>query len=135
MKNAIFLFLLMFHFHSFSQNTENTLPSKPFIMLKDGSMLSVKYPVVICENMCYFTNRYTKSLTRKPLSEIEGFSSGSDVRWMTSQEFKRIGTRSVHGYFWSVVTFYPTGLGIFILTDIIKRRQIRDYYQFSLYTH
>lgn len=130
MKKMTCLFFLFLNLVVFAQEAEQ--PQEPYVRLKDGTIVSVHKPIVLCENMVYYTNRYSKSTYKKPLEEIEGFSSGSDVRWMTRQEFQRIGTRPVRGYFWSIVTIYPTGFGIFILSDIIKRRQIREYYQFSL---
>lgn len=130
MKTITCLFFLFLNLVASAQEVEQ--PQEPYVLLKDGTIVSVHKPIVLCENMVYYTNRYSKSMYEKPLEEIEGFSSGSDVRWMTRQEFQRIGTRPVRGYFWSIVTIYPTGFGIFILSDIIKRRQIRAYYQYSL---
>jgi len=128
MKKMTFLFLLLFHLHSFGQTAENSLPTKPFVILKDGSMISVKKPVVVCENRCYYINKSTNETQQQDIAHIEGFSKGSDVRWITPQEFQKIGKLQVQGFFWGVVMIYPSGFGICMLSDLIKRKHIQKMY-------
>ena len=134
MKKYNVFFLLFIHFFSFGQSNEDqeTL-SKPYILFKNGMHYAVSKPVVVCENTCYYTDRFSKNSYSVPLDSVEGFSRGSDVRYMTKQEFKRIGRKLVMGYFLGVMTIYPTGLGIFIISDITKRRHIRNLYLYSIH--
>jgi hypothetical protein len=134
MKKYNVFFLLFIHFFSFGQSNEDqeTL-SKPYILFKNGMHYAVSKPVVVCENTCYYTDRFSKNSYSVPLDSVEGFSRGSDVRYMTQQEFIRIGGKLVKGYFLGVMTIYPTGLGIFIISDITKRRHIRNLYRFSIH--
>ena len=134
MKKYNVFFLLFIHFFSFGQSNEDqeTL-SKPYILFKNGMHYAVSKPVVVCENTCYYTDRFSKNSYSVPLDSVEGFSRGSDVRYMTQQEFIRIGGKLVKGYFLGVMTIYPTGLGIFIFSDITKRRHIRNLYLYSIH--
>lgn len=136
MKKITLLFFLLSVYSFFSsaqvaEEAEN--PQKPYVLLKDGSIVSVLKPIVVCDSVCYYVNRYSKTTYRKPLREVEAFSNRSDVRWMTKQEFSSIGTSPVRGYFLSIITIYPSGLGIFMLIDISKRRRIHNYFQYSIY--
>jgi hypothetical protein len=129
MKKYTVFFLLFIHFFSFGQSTEGqeTL-SKPYIIYKNGMHYAVSKPVVVCDSMCYFINRFNKKVYAEPIANIEGFSNKSDVRWITYNEFQRIGTSPVKGYFWGLVTIYPTGLGVFIMSDVTKRKHIKKLY-------
>jgi hypothetical protein len=132
MKNTMLLYLFLIQFSSFGQVPRDTIIVKPpFITFKNGMRYPVSKPVVICDTMCYFTNRIDKNVYVEPLSKIEGFSKKNDVRWMTYEKFKKIGTTPVLGYFWAIMTFYPTGFGVFIMSDIIKRQHIKKIYNKS----
>ena len=129
MGKIILLYLLFIQFSSFGQSTQDQEPvSEPYIVYKNGMRYAVSKPVVICDSMCYYINRFNRKVYAEPISKIEGFSKKSDVRWMTDEEFQRIGSTQVRGYFWGIVTIYPTGLGIFIMSDITKRKHIKKLY-------
>lgn len=133
MKKYTFLFLLFFSFHycSFGQqeNPQYVSTTGSFIQFKNGTKVSVRKPVVVCGNSCYYIGQFNKKCYREDLQNIDGFSRGSNVRWMTNEEFQRIGSTPVMGYFWGIVTLYPTGMGIFILSDLSKRKNIRKLYR------
>ena len=129
MKKIILLFLFFIQFSSFGQVTQDSqMVYPPFITYKNGMRYAVSKPVVICDSMCYYINRFDKKVYAEPIAKIEGFSKKSDVRWMTYEEFQRIGSTPVRGYFWGIVTIYPTGLGIFIMSDVTKRKHIKKLY-------
>jgi hypothetical protein len=97
----------------------------PFITYKNGMRYAVSKPIIICDSMCYYINRFNKKVYAEPISKIEGFSNKNDVRWMKYDKLQQIGSTSLKGYFWGIITIYPTGLGIFIMSDITKRRNIK----------
>jgi hypothetical protein len=126
-----FLFLLLIsQFSIFGQEIQvDPMKSGPFILLKDGTYISVKKPVIVCEDKCYYINRSIQECQVQELSNVEGFSRHSDVRWMLYSEFRRIGHSNVRGFFWGVATVPPYGMGIFILSDLTKRKRIQRMYQ------
>lgn len=134
MKKILFFLFLAMSYASQSQelNADKT-PRGPFVQLKNGMQYEVLRPVVICEKTCYYTDRYSKNCYSVPLDSVDGFGTRSDVRYMTKQEFKRIGRKPVKGYFFGALMIYPTGLGIFIFSDITKRRHIRNLYRYSIH--
>jgi hypothetical protein len=126
MKKTILLLFFFIQFSSFGQVAQDSqLVNAPFIIYKNGMRYAVSKPVVICDSMCYYINRFNKKVYAEPISKIEGFSNKNDVRWMTYDKLQQIGSTSVKGYFWGIITIYPTGLGIFIMSDITKRRNIK----------
>lgn len=126
MKKIILFFLFFVQFPSFGQSSQDQeMVSQPYIIYKDGMHYAVSKPVVICDSMCYYINRLDKKVYSEPLAKIEGFSKKGDVRWMTHKEFQRIGSNPVRGYFWGLITIYPTGIGIFIMSDVTKRKHIK----------
>lgn len=133
MKKILFFLFLATSFASHSQelNADKT-PKGPYVQLKNGMQYEVLRPMVVCENTCYYMDRFSRNSYSVPLDSVEGFGKGSDVRYMTKQEFKRIGRKLVKGYFFGVLMIYPTGLGIFIFSDITKRRHIRNLYRHSI---
>ena len=130
MKQAFFYLLLCITFPIFGQEiVVDPLQSRPFILLKDGTSIAVKKPVIVCEDKCYYINRSTRECQVQELSNIEGFSRHSDVRWMIFSEFRRLGHSNVRGFFWGVATVPAYGMGIFILSDLTKRKRIQRMYQ------
>lgn len=131
MKKCTFLIFFFFQLCLFAQqeNTQNQRTSESYVQFKNGSQISVLTPVVVCENSCYYISKLDKKCYREDLQNIDGFRRGTKVRWMTFEEFERIGSKPLRGYFWGYVTLYPTGLGIFILSDLSKRKNIRKLYQ------
>lgn len=126
-----FLFLLMIsRFSVFGQEIMiDPMQSRPFILLKDGTSIAVKKPVIVCEDKCYYINRSTRECQVQELSNIEGFSRHSDVRWMLFSEFRKIGHKNIRGFFWAIATVPAYGMGIFILSDLTKRKRIQRMYQ------
>ena len=133
MKKILFFLFLATSFASHSQelNADKT-PNGPYVQLKNGRQYEVLRPMVVCENTCYYMDRFSRNSHSIPLDSVEGFGERSDVRYMTKQEFKRIGRKPVKGYFFGVLMIYPAGLGIFIFSDITKRRHIRNLYRHSI---
>lgn len=133
MKKILFFLFLATSFASHSQelNADKT-PKGPYVQLKNGMQYEVLRPMVVCENTCYYMDRFSRNSYSVPLDSVEGFGKGSDVRYMTKQEFKRIGRKLVKGYYLGAITIFPTGLGIFIFSDITKRRHIRNLYRHSI---
>ncbi|MEN9973263.1 MAG: hypothetical protein RIS20_1610 [Bacteroidota bacterium] len=129
MKHIVFFLLLLAYLSASAQNqvTDSSL-SGPFIQFKNGIRVYVKKPVIVCENNCYYIDKKNDTVVVQPISIIEGFSKRSDIRWMTMEDFRKIGLNPVRGYFWSAVLIYPTGLGGFILGDLVKRRRIQRMY-------
>jgi hypothetical protein len=129
MKHIVFFYFLLAYFSASAQNqvTESS-PSGQFIQLKNGLRVYVKKPVIVCENNCYYIDKTNNKASMQPISFIEGFSKRSDIRWMTMEDFRNVGLNPVRGYFWSAVFIYPTGLGGFILGDLVKRRRIQRMY-------
>jgi hypothetical protein len=126
MKKIILLFLFFIQFSSFGQVTQDSqMVYPPFITYKNGMSYAVSKPIIICDSMCYYINRFNKKVYAEPISKIEGFSNKNDVRWMTYDKLQQIGSTPVKGYFWGIITIYPTGLGIFIMSDITKRKHIQ----------
>lgn len=134
MKKLLFFLFLATSYTSHSQqlNADKT-PKGPYVQLKNGMQYEVLRPMVVCENTCYYMDRFSRNSFSVPLDSVDGFSKGSDVRYMTKQEFKRIGRKPVKGYFFGALMIYPTGLGIFIFSDITKRRHIRNLYRHSIH--
>lgn len=130
MKQALFFLLLLFKFPIFGQEIAvDPMQSRPFILLKDGTSIAVKKPVIVCEDKCYYINRSTQECQVQELSNIEGFSRHSDVRWMLFSEFRKLGHKNVRGFFWAVATVPAYGMGIFILSDLTKQKRIQRMYQ------
>ncbi len=126
MKKIILLFIFFVHFSSFGQATQDSqMVYPPFITYKNGMSYAVSKPIIICDSMCYYINRFNKKVYAEPISKIEGFSNNNDVRWMTYDKLQQIGSTPVKGYFWGIITISPTGLGIFIMSDITKRKHIQ----------
>ena len=125
-----YLFLLMIsQFSVFGQEIQvDPMQSRPFILLKDGTYIAVKKPVIVCEDKCYYINRSTQECQVHDLSNIEAFSRHSDVRWMLYEEFRRLGFQHIRGFFWGVVTIPAYGMGVFILSDLTKRNRIQRMY-------
>jgi hypothetical protein len=129
MKQIVFFFFILTNFLSSAQYIDEDAPQGgQFIQHKNGVRIYVKKPVIVCDNSCYYIDRTSDKAMKEPISNIEGFSKRSDIRWMTNQDFRTIGINPVRGYFWSAVFIYPTGLGGFILSDLMKRRRIQRMY-------
>ena len=126
MKKTILLLFFFIQFSSFGQVIQDSqMVHAPFITYKNGMSYAVSKPIIICDSMCYYINRFNKKVYAEPISKIEGFSNKNDVRWMTYDKLQRIGSTSAKVYFWVIITIYPTGLGFFIFSDITKRRHIK----------
>jgi hypothetical protein len=126
MKKISLLFLFFIQFSSFGQVAQDSqMVYPPFITYKNGMSYAVSKPIIICDSVCYYINRFNKKVYAEPISKIEGFSNNNDVRWMTYDKLQFIGSTPVKGYFWGIITIYPTGLGIFIMSDVTKRRHIQ----------
>ena len=131
MKRMLLFLVSLSVFFAFGQKSvSDGTQSLPFVLLKDGTYIAVKKPVLICEDQCYYVNRNTNECATNPLSEVEGFSRKNDVRWIDPIEFRRIGLKPVRGYLWGVVFFYPLvpGPGLFIFMDIAKRKRVKRMY-------
>lgn len=130
MRKITILFFIFFRFSSFAQDLQDQeMLKKPYITFKNGIHFGVSRPIVVCDSMCYFINRSNKKVFAEPISNIEGFSQGNDVRWITYEEFHKIGTRPIRGYLFGFLTMYPTGFGIFIMSDITKRKHIKKIFR------
>lgn len=130
MKEILFLLFCLLGFVGKCQGYQaNNEVRKPFIEYKDGSRAPVAKPVVVCDSMCYYINRFDKKVYAEPVTLIHGFSDDADVRWMTKMQFRNFGVNPVHGYFWGAVFIYPTFFGVFILSDTVKRKHIQKMYK------
>ena len=129
------LFVLVFQcFHLLAQEiVDSSSLVKPYLQLKDGTTISTKRPMIICEEKGYYINRFTKTPSHQDLENIEGFSKESDVRWMTIQQFRRIGRTRVKGYFWAaVLSNPPVFIGLPMFSGLIKREHIRVLFSYFL---
>jgi hypothetical protein len=132
-KYVLFVLILQCVTLSAQEFTEDAGPMKPFLQLKDGTIISAKRPILICEDYCYYINRFTKIPSHQKLENIEGFSQGGDVRWITKEQFRRVGRTKTKGYFWAfVLSSPPIFIGMPMFLDLVKRERIRILYHYSL---